>query len=48
MNEVELAVVGPGGFDVVDFEMDVGGNPFRLDGGKVIAKDLDVRGKGKD
>ena len=40
VDEVELCVVGPGLFDVIDFEVDVGGNPFWLNGGEVVAEDL--------
>lgn len=40
VNEVEFGRVGPVGFDVVDFEVDVWGHPAGLDRAEVIAEDL--------
>lgn len=48
MDEVEFGGVGPVGFDVVDFEVDIWRDPARLDGAEVVAKDLWVKlGLGK-
>ena len=40
VDEVELGIVGPRGFNVVDFEMDIWRDPLRLDRGEIIADNL--------